>query len=159
MNLLGDCRVEQGKGSAEDGVVGRSLGVEVRELPIDQVAPQFAGQLAEAPAFQMFEYATAQQAVWGHARAAGARGSRRARAEAVARSIAHPPGAGPPVRVNRPSVRPLVSPRAYRTTRLGVGRRSSFTRYYRVRFTLSSESCDISRFLALSFFAFRNRQK
>src|SRR5438046_10515478 len=89
MNLLGDFRAEQGKGSAEDGVVGRSLGVEVRELPIDQVASQFAGQLAEAPAFQMFEYATAQQASWGHARAAGARGSRRARAEAVADELEH----------------------------------------------------------------------
>src|SRR5438046_3791086 len=84
MNLLGDFRAEQGKGSAEDGVVGRSLGVEVRELPIDQVASQFAGQLAEAPAFQMFEYATAQQAIWDHARAAGARGSRRGRGAAGA---------------------------------------------------------------------------
>src|SRR5437763_16660989 len=87
MNLLGDFRVEQGKGSAEDAVVGRSFGVEVRELPIDQGASPSAGQLAEAPAFQMREHATAQQAIRGDARAAGARGSRGPRAQAVAGQV------------------------------------------------------------------------
>ena len=44
MNFLGDRRAEQGKGSAEGGEVGRGLGVEVRELPIDQIAAQLAFQ-------------------------------------------------------------------------------------------------------------------
>src|SRR5437016_11907015 len=66
--------------------------------------------------------------------------------------MAHPPGAGPPVRVNRPSIRPLVSPRAYRTTRLGVGRRSSLLDNIEYVFPCQAKSCDISRFLALFIF-------
>jgi hypothetical protein len=53
-------------------------------LPIDQVATQVAFQIAEAPALQMLEYATTQQAIRGHARAAGARRSRGTSGQAVA---------------------------------------------------------------------------
>ena len=62
MNFLGDRRSEQSKGSAEGGEIGRSLGVEVREASIDQVAAQLSFQFAEAQALQMLERARTQQA-------------------------------------------------------------------------------------------------
>src|SRR5215470_7564364 len=76
MNLLRDGMSQQSKGSAEGGEVGRGLGVEVREPPIDQVAAQLAFQIAEAPALHMLEHAATQQAIWGYALATGARRSR-----------------------------------------------------------------------------------
>ncbi len=81
MNFLGDRRTEHGKGFAEGGEVGRGLGVEVRELPIDQIAAQLAFQIAKAPALQMLEHATTQQAIRGHS---GKRRSRGTGGQAVA---------------------------------------------------------------------------
>src|SRR5215469_18964629 len=73
MNLFGDRRTEQGEQATEGAEVGRGLGVVVGEAAVDQVAAQFAFQIAEAPAFQVLEHAAAQQAIGSDAGAAGAR--------------------------------------------------------------------------------------
>jgi len=73
MNLFGDCRTEQGKGAAEDGEVGRSLGIEVGEAAVDQVAAQLPRQIAEAPALQVLHDTAAQQTIRGHSVSPGAR--------------------------------------------------------------------------------------
>src|SRR6516225_5207771 len=53
MNRCGDGRSEQSKAAAEDREIRGSIGIEVGEAPVHQVAAQLSFQIAETPAFQM----------------------------------------------------------------------------------------------------------
>jgi hypothetical protein len=54
VNLFGDRRTQQGKAAAEPSEIARSLGIEVGEAAVDQVAAQLPFQIAEAPALRCF---------------------------------------------------------------------------------------------------------
>jgi hypothetical protein len=75
MNLCRDSRSEQSKAAAEDREIGGSVGIEVGEAAVDQVAAQLPFQTAEAPAFQALHDTAAQQTIGGHAGAPGASGT------------------------------------------------------------------------------------
>src|SRR5580693_3422448 len=63
MNLCGDGRTEQSKAATEDREIWCSVGIEVGEAAVHQVAAQFPFQIAEAPAFQMLHDTAAQQTI------------------------------------------------------------------------------------------------
>src|SRR5271169_627825 len=72
MNLFGDRRTQQSKGTAEGSEIGRSLGIEMGEAAVHQVAAQFPFQIAEAPALEMLHDAAAQQTIRGDSGSPGA---------------------------------------------------------------------------------------
>src|SRR6266852_6809439 len=63
MNLFGDRRTQQGKGPAKSREIGGSLGIEVGEAAVHQVAAQLPFQIAEAPALQVLHATAAQQTI------------------------------------------------------------------------------------------------
>src|SRR6266700_2300754 len=63
MNLFGDRRTQQGEAAAEGAEIGGSLGIEVGEAAVHQVAAQFPFQIAEAPALQVLHDTAAQQPI------------------------------------------------------------------------------------------------
>src|SRR6516162_7047502 len=71
MNLPGDLGTEHGKQATEAVVTGNDYSVKVGEAPINEVAAQFAFQLAKTPALQMLEHTATQQPIGSHAGAAG----------------------------------------------------------------------------------------
>ncbi len=74
MNLCGEAAAsstEQSKAATEDREIWRSVGIEVGEAAVHQVAAQFPFQIAEAPAFQMLHDTAAQQTIGGQAPATG----------------------------------------------------------------------------------------
>src|SRR5229473_6119865 len=66
MNLCGDGRTEQSKAATEDREIWRSVGIEVGETAVHQVAAQFPFQIAEAPALQVLHDTAAQQTIGRH---------------------------------------------------------------------------------------------
>src|SRR5262252_10564368 len=75
MNRCSNGRTEQSKAAAEDREIGGSVGIEVGEAAVHQVAAQLSFQIAETPAFQMLHDTAAQQTIGGDARAPGAGGT------------------------------------------------------------------------------------
>src|SRR5215469_7483903 len=75
MNRCGDGRSEQSKAATEDREIGGSIGIEMGEAAVHQVAAQLSFQIAETPAFQMLHDTAAQQTIGGHAHAPGAGGT------------------------------------------------------------------------------------
>src|SRR5207245_6255253 len=73
IDLFGDRRSQQRKGSAEGSEIGRDFGIEAGEPPIHQVAAEFPFQIAEAPALQVLHDTTAQYAIGRNAGSPGAR--------------------------------------------------------------------------------------
>src|SRR6202521_6436259 len=67
MNLFGDRRTQLGKGATEGAEIGCSLGIEVGEAAVYQVAAQLPFQIAEAPALQVLHDTAAQQTIGSHA--------------------------------------------------------------------------------------------
>src|ERR1700693_2331951 len=65
MNLFGDRRTQQGKGATEGAEIGCSLGIEMGEAAVHQVAAQLPFQIAEAPALQVLHDTAAQQTIRG----------------------------------------------------------------------------------------------
>src|SRR5881275_1250241 len=65
INLFGDLRSQQRKGSAEGSEIGRDFGIEAGEPPIHQVAAEFPFQIAEAPALQEIGRASCRERVYG----------------------------------------------------------------------------------------------
>src|SRR5713101_9725021 len=65
MNRFGDGRTQQGKGATEGAEIGGSLGIEVGETAVHQVAAQLPREIAEAPALQVLHDTAAQQTIRG----------------------------------------------------------------------------------------------
>ncbi len=87
MNLFGDRRTQQGKGPAKSREIGGSLGIEVGEAAVHQVAAQLPFQIAEAPALQVLHDTAAQQAIGGHSGSPGALGKRTACRQTLADQV------------------------------------------------------------------------
>src|SRR5260370_11327013 len=65
MNLFGDRWTQQGEAAAKGAEIGRSLGIEVGEAAVHQVATQLPREIAEAPTLQVLHDAAAQQTIRG----------------------------------------------------------------------------------------------
>jgi hypothetical protein len=72
MDGVGHFRGEQGEGAAEGTEIGSEVGVETGEVAVDEAAAQFPFQFAEAPALEMFDDATTQEAIGRDAVPSGA---------------------------------------------------------------------------------------
>src|SRR6266704_1829905 len=66
MDLTGALGAKQSKGSRKARVIGDGIFKKTGEAPVEQTVPQFVFELAEGPAFEMFEHDAAQQAVGGN---------------------------------------------------------------------------------------------
>jgi len=73
MNGFGARWTQQGKGTAEGSEIRCSLGIEVGEAAVHEVAAKLPFQIAETPAFQVLHDTAAQHTIGGHAGPPGAR--------------------------------------------------------------------------------------
>src|SRR5258708_4611818 len=87
MKLVGDRRAQQGKGAAEGSGIGSSLGIEVGEAAVDQVAAQLPFQIAEAPTLEVLHDTAAQQTIGGDSGSPGALGKRAACGQTLADQV------------------------------------------------------------------------